>query len=201
MPELAGANVYEALSSMLGSANQNIVMLVMGVFGLASLLFGYRLIKVFIFLIGFAVGAFVANLVHDSNVLFILLYGLCAGAIAIALWYLGIFLLGAICGLSLGVVLGINVTIVLLIFAIIGGILAIAIRKFMIIVSTSWNGASILAPILAYLFKITDSQIELFIALALTVVGIVFQYVTFKEKAVKESASAEQSKAEAGMEQ
>ena len=178
MPQFTGAQIHQLLSNLMGSQSHAVLLFVMGIVGVLSLLFGYRLVKLFIFLIGFAVGATIGYALNDSSTLHAILYGLVSGAIALLLWYLGIFIIGAVCGLLLAAYLDIKTPEVGYVFAIIGGILAIVVMKFMIIVSTSWTGASILAPIISYLFSITDSRVELLSTIVLAVLGIIFQYKT-----------------------
>ena len=178
MPQLTGAHVHEMLSHLMGGQNHAVLLLVLGVVGVLSLLFGYRLVKLFVFLIGFAIGALIGSAVNDSNALQVIVYGVISGAVALLLWYLGIFLIGAVCGVLLAAYLEIRTTEVVWTFAIIGGILAIVVMKFMVIVSTSWTGASILAPIISYMFRITNARVELVCTIVLAVLGIIFQYGT-----------------------
>ncbi len=178
MHQLTGAHVHEMLSHMMGGENHAVLLLVLGVVGVLSLLFGYRLVKLFVFLIGFAIGALIGSAVNDSNALQVIVYGVISGAVALLLWYLGIFLIGAVCGFLLAAYLEIRTTEVVWTFAIIGGILAIVVMKFMVIVFTSWTGASILAPIISYMFRITNARVELVCTIVLAVLGIIFQYGT-----------------------
>jgi hypothetical protein len=175
--QLAQADFYTILAGMLSGADQTVVMLVVGAFGAVSLLFGYRLYRAFIFFVGFIVGVLIAPHVQsEPNILVTILFGLISGAILVVLWYVGLFLLGAACGVVLCAALGINFPVLVFALAITCGVLAIVLRKAMIIISTSWNGASALAPMLASLFKVRDSNAETVIALILVTVGIVFQY-------------------------
>ena len=184
MPEqLTAENLYTVLAGMMSGADQAVVMLVAGVFGVLSLLFGYRLWRLFIFIVGFITGVLVAQFVQSNpNILVSVLFGLISGALLVVLWYVGLFLLGAACGVVLCAAVGIHFPVLVFAFAILCGVLAIVLRKAMIIISTSWNGASTLAPILASLFKIGDVNAVTVIALVLTVGGIVFQYMTSKNK-------------------
>ncbi len=178
MPQLTGAHVHEMFSHLMGGQNHAVLLLVLGVVGVLSLLFGYRLVKLFVFLGGFVIGALVGYAVNDSSVLHAVVFGVISGAVALLLWYLGIFLIGAVCGVLLAAYLEIRTTEVVWTFAIIGGILAIVVMKFMVIVFTSWTGASILAPIISYMFRITNARVELVCTIVLAVLGIIFQYGT-----------------------
>jgi hypothetical protein len=173
--QLAQADFYTILAGMLSGADQTVVMLVVGAFGAVSLLFGYRLYRAFIFFVGFIVGVLIAPHVQsEPNILVTILFGLISGAILVVLWYVGLFLLGAACGVALCAALGINFPVLVLALAITCGVLAIVLRKAMIIISTSWNGASALAPMLASLFKVGDSNAVAVIAVDLVTVGIAF---------------------------
>ena len=178
MPQITGAHLHQVLSSLMGSQNHAVLLLVAGVFGILSLLFGYRLVKLFIFLIGFAVGAALGFAFNGSSAMHAILYGLISGVASLLLWYLGIFLIGAVCGLLLAACFDIKTPEVGYVFAAIGGILAIVLMKFMVIVSTSWTGASTLAPIISYIISITNQRTEQIVTIVLAVVGIVFQYLT-----------------------
>ena len=60
--------------------------------------------------------------------------------------------------------------------AIVFGILAISIRKFMIILSTSFFGAELIAPVVSHSLDIGDRNTQLLVELALVVIGVAFQY-------------------------
>ena len=162
-----------------------IIIIIEVVYGLLSLLFGYRLIKFFIFVAGFLIGMTVANMLPDSNGFTVLLGGLIGGGLSLALWYLGIFMIGALAGVLFAIALGINVKEIFYVFAIVGGVLAIVIRKFMIIVSTSWSGATTLVPLAASLFRNHHDEKVLFvIELLVMAFGIFFQYKTSPKKTI-----------------
>lgn len=160
------------------------------IFGVLWLLFGYRLIKFFIFVAGFLVGMTVASILPDSNSFTVLLGGLIGGGLSLALWYLGIFMIGALAGVLLGIALGVNVKEVYYVLAIVGGVLAIVVRKFMIIVSTSWSGATTLVPLAASLFgNHPDERIIFILEILLMAFGIFFQYKTSPKKEVVAAAT------------
>ncbi|MBO7684978.1 MAG: DUF4203 domain-containing protein, partial [Kiritimatiellae bacterium] len=164
--QLAQADFYTILAGMMSGADQTVIMLVAAVFGAVSLLFGYRLYRAFIFFVGFIVGVLIAHHVQsEPNILVTVLFGLISGAILVVLWYVGLFLLGAACGVVLCASLGINFPVLVFALAIACGVLAIVLRKAMIIISTSCNGASTLAPMLASLFKVGDPHAEAAISL------------------------------------
>lgn len=153
-----------------------VILGVMALIGLASLLYGYRLWKAFIFICGFAIGAVIAAMVKESNVLVIIGCGLIAGLLSLVLWYVSLFLLGFAIGAGLLLLAGVTVWPILLIGGILGGILALVIRKFVIIVSTSLSGADMLVFVTFTALKLDDMKLYLVASIVLTIIGIICQY-------------------------
>ena len=135
-------NLESLLSGFAGNLNPAVAGSISVVIGLLALLFGYRLFRAYLFVVGFAVGTIAASAVTELPMA--LLCGLLAGLACIVLWYVGLFLLGAACGVLLTLALGITFTPLVVAVAILFGILAVVIRKLMIIVSTSWTGAGMI---------------------------------------------------------
>ena len=189
--------MQEYIQSILDNADLGaaypIVIVISVVIGLASLLYGYRLFKLFLFLAGFIVSAIVARLFVALPGA--LLIGLIAGAICMFCWYLGVFLLGATFGTILGVILGsalgLDELALLAVPAILFGVLAIIIRKFMLILTTSWNGASVLAFVTGPMLGLQNFSISLTLMVLLTISGIVCQYTltSGKEKTTEEASA------------
>jgi hypothetical protein len=122
--------------------------------GVVYCLFGYRIFRIILGILGFILGASMGaaiafNLFCRAQVLIILagLVGGIAGAVLmVVVYFIGIFLLGAWLGSLLGVLLtgggGSTVeTVIILILAVIGGIVAVMFQKLMIIISTSLSGS------------------------------------------------------------
>ena len=115
--------------------------------------FGYRFFKVLLALLGFVIGGAIAGGVgyaisdQQGTVLVYALIGGIVGAVLLyALYFVGVFLVGALFGLAIGEILyafshSSPSSAVLLILAIIGGIAALLIQKFIIILATSFGGA------------------------------------------------------------
>ena len=89
-------------------------------------------------------------MLSDGREMIALLIGLVGGvmgaAFMVTLYLVGIFCLGAVLGVSLGIMITAGTgnssePVILLILAITGGIAALIFQKFIIIVSTSFNGA------------------------------------------------------------
>jgi len=123
------------------------------IIGAIQCFFGYRLFKFVLGLTGFIVGGVLAASIGyemSQKEVVALLSGLVGGvigaALMVALYFVGVFLIGAFLGGVVGVALfataGINPELaVLLILGVIGGVVALIFQKFMIIVSTAFIGA------------------------------------------------------------
>ena len=142
--------------------------------GLLALLCGYQLFRLFIFMAGFAVGTVVIGLFAEVPVA--ILGGLIVGALCCALWYLGVFVLGAVLGFLIAMALGIRERFVIIAFACIFGMIAIAIRKFMIIVSTAWFGANLITSAISKLLGLNDMFLRVGISIVIMIFGVICQY-------------------------
>ncbi len=123
------------------------------VVGLAQCLFGYRIFRVLLAITGFILGGLLAGyFVYDLTqsaalgVVAGLVGGLLGGALLAGLYFLGVFVIGAIFGavapLALFALLGGSApTWVVVLLALIGGVLAVLVQKLMIILATSFGGA------------------------------------------------------------
>ena len=150
------------------------------VVGLLALLYGYRLVRLFIFLTGFAIGTVVLSLFTEVPVA--ILGGLLVGVICCALWVLGVFVLGAVVGVLLIAALGVDEQTVFIFGALLFGLLAVIIQKFMVIILTSWSGANLIVPVAAGLIGGGDMLTEFAVTVAVTIVGIVCQYTVTSGK-------------------
>ena len=181
--------------------------------GVLACFWGYRIVKVILGIMGFA-GGFVggwtaaASLAPGHDVIALvsaLLGGVIGGVLCVWLYFLGIFLLGA----SAGVVVAGAVfagmgheaqPIFLVVSAVSFGLLALALQKFMIIVSSAFSGSYLIA---AGLLRLASSgrntaplwfdgaekgwaEVMVYVALAFWlgcgVVGARFQYRSGRKK-------------------
>lgn len=156
------------------AAAPNAVAVACVVVGLLSLLYGYRLFRLFVFLGGFVVAAALAALF--SNGLVPLIAGLVAGVLCLAFMDIGVFLVGALLGGLVTVTGGVDNQIVLIAAGIVGGIVALTLRKIMIVLSTSWSGAYLLVGVLSGVAGVADLKVLAAIQIVLTIVGVVCQY-------------------------
>lgn len=171
---------------------QPILVGISAIAGLLSLLYGYRLVRLFVFLVGLALGSCIAGFFTDTPTA--LLIGLFVGATCCVLWYLGVFAIGAALGMVVAFVMGLHDSVYISVAALIFGSLAIAIRKLMIIISTSYFGASLMVGGVAPVLGLHDMIIQLFISLVVTIVGIICQYsVTDGKGKVPEASSVSSS--------
>jgi len=179
--------------------------------GLLICFFGYRMLRFVLAIAGFIIGAsFVAGfgftLTDGKEILVILIAavagGLIVGALFLFLYTAGVFLVGAIFGILLfsGIIGFVNSNtspILYILPALVGGILALLLQKFMIILITSFAGAwvSVMAVLyfissdfsplsLEFLDSIGENQTYriVFSWLALGVLGFITQYIIFPKK-------------------
>lgn len=144
------------------------------VVGLAALLYGYRLFKLFVFLAGFAIGMSVGQLFTNTPVA--ILIGLVVGALCYVLWFIGVFLLGAAVGVIVAFSIGLRDSVAVAVVAVACGCLAVAIRKLMIIIYTSYFGAGLLIGATAPALGLHDMTAQVVLSLLVAVVGVVCQY-------------------------
>jgi hypothetical protein len=121
--------------------------------GVIQCFFGYRIFKFVLGMTGFLLGAALAGVVGyniSQQVITGVFAGILGGVIGallmFALYFVGVFLFGAFLGGVLGATLygmaGSNPEpVALIILAVVFGLIALVFQKFMIIVSTAFNGA------------------------------------------------------------
>lgn len=176
--------------------------------GILSCFWGYRIFKIILGIIGFILGAYLAGSVgiyftHHIGLVTIIaaiVGGIIGASLIASLYYVGIFILGAVGGWLLGVMItgaaGHQIHLVLLIvIAIACGILAVIFQKLIIIVSTasygSWNIVSGLFaffgggfttirvfryPAILLNYGGSSYYLILLFWLLLTIAGVIFQY-------------------------
>ena len=149
----------------------------MAVFGLASLLLGYRLFRIYLFILGSIVGFMATGLIAgDANggVALQVVGGVLSGILVIFCWYVGLFLLGVLVGFMALMMMGAPMAVCTVGGGVCGG-LAVAVRKFMIILSTSLMGAEGIVVALGGVAGM-DSRDSLVLTLAIMLLGVFFQY-------------------------
>jgi hypothetical protein len=145
------------------------VALVLFGFGIVNTFFGYRFFNLLVALWGFAFGAGIGlTLFANAQPMVIVVIAAVCGFIMALLSYfilrIGVFILGAIFGVSIAYTLlmvlnlpveaeGVSL-IIMLVAAVIGGLLALAVQKTLIIIATAFTGASML--VYAVLLLIPD---------------------------------------------
>jgi hypothetical protein len=124
--------------------------------GLLECFFGYRVLKVVLALVGFAIGSATAYGVAklagqpDSTAVIVgVISGLVGAGLLVLFYFAGVFILGAGFGLALAVVVGQAfgiqgpaMTGLAVGMALVGGILALVIQKLLVIIATSFGGAA-----------------------------------------------------------
>lgn len=131
--------------------------------GIANCFFGYRIFRVLLGIIGFVAGAagglaivqaLIAERVITTSgpllyqILGVLIGGALGAVLLIFVYFIGIFLLGALMGLLIGTYAaqalsaGDDVTLIAgIVLALVGGVLALIIQRVIIIIATSISGA------------------------------------------------------------
>jgi hypothetical protein len=171
--------------------------------GALQCFFGYRIFKFILGLIGFLLGGALAGSISytfSQEEIFTPLLGLVGGfigtALMVALYYVGVFLIGALLGGILGIVLYAVAEsnpdpAAMLILAVITGVIALIFQKLMIIVSTGFGGAwsvvigiayyiadSVYLSNLEQIFRSGGSHLYAILLswLALGIIGVIVQY-------------------------
>lgn len=168
---------------------QPLIVIISLVVGLSALLYGYRLFRLFVFLAGFALGTGIAFFFTDTPTA--IAVGVVTGAICCVLWYLGVFVLGASLGAIVALAAGLGDSTAVVMVAVIFGFIAIAIRKLMIVVSTSYFGATLLVGTITPIMGCRDMIAQLVMSLVVAIVVVICQYsVTSGKGYVSEASSA-----------
>jgi hypothetical protein len=187
--------------------------LVLFLLGILNCFFGYKFFKVLLGVAGFIIGGYICGRIAyaiNPTESFAIAVGVIGGIIiavtAFIFYYAGIFLAGALLGLTVAVSLKLdfdNITnlALILVLVISGGILAVIFQKFMIIISTSFSGAFFVINSIFYTYNFftgkhydlekhfayikTNNNLYLVIILIsviLGIAGIIFQYRTDEEE-------------------
>jgi hypothetical protein len=142
--------------------------LVLLVFGVVNCFWGYRIFRVVLALWGFVLGAAIGvALAGDSGTLMVVFVALVGGLIGagvfVLLYFVGVFAAGAILGFLLtaslmNVVMPEPNAFVAVIGALVVGLLALAVNKLIIILSTSFAGAWSLVQAAALMFSTAQAD-------------------------------------------
>jgi len=199
-----------------------IPMLIASLLGIVVCLYGYRIFKILLAILGFVVGfalSAAAGIAQTGSEAAGLLLG-CGGGIICAflfrlLYPVGVFLFGAvICGAAGGI--GCDDAVAGIVFGLIGGVLALVIQKFAIILLTAFAGAeAIISSFAFFIFgneliplqawqnmtsdfpEYLDSQVtqqltKWGLCLIVGIVGVVFQYRNIARVKAKEPTEAKE---------
>lgn len=137
-----------------GFLSSFVFMILTVLFGILSCFWGYRAFKVVLGVVGFGIGAYLgastgAYFTGGFGVIAViagLIGGLIGAALVTIVYFVGIFVLGALFGWVIYTMIAGAVgygpqVILLIVLALIGGILALFFQKFLIIVSTAFIGS------------------------------------------------------------
>ena len=201
-----------------------IPMLVAFFVGIVICLYGYRIFKILLAILGFVVGFALSasgGMAQTESEAAALLLG-CGGGIVCAflfrlLYPVGVFLFGAvICGAAGGI--GCEDAIAGIVFGLIGGVLALVIQKFVIILLTAFAGAEAMISSFAFFIfgneiiplqawqnmtsnfpeylvaQVTQPLTKWGLCLIVGIVGIVFQYRNIAKVKAKESTEPQEQR-------
>ena len=177
----AFANILQNLH--VNQVGPGVAVPVLLVWGLVSLMFGYRLYKAYLFFVGFVIGCSLAGLYLKPDavgILAMLAAGAVCGALCVVLWFIGLFLMGFAIGFLLPMALGAPAAFLPLniVLGVVCGVLAVVLNRFMIVLSTSWSGAGSLVAAGSLMVGETPSPAaEIALMVTLTGLGFLFQYV------------------------
>jgi hypothetical protein len=137
-----------------GFLASSVFLIISVLFGILACFWGYRAFRVVLGIVGFAAGAYLGALAGAFFTggfgLIAIITGLIGGLIGAVLvslvYFVGVFVLGALCGWVVYTMIagaaGHGPRIILLVvLALVGGILALVFQKFLIIVSTAFIGS------------------------------------------------------------
>lgn len=187
--------------------------LVLFLVGVLNCFFGYKFFKVILAAAGFIIGGYICgriayaiNPTESFAIVSGVIGGIIIAVIVFVFYYAGIFLAGALLGLSIAMSLKLNfdnVTnlAILIVLVISGGILALIFQKFMIIISTAFTGAFLIVNSVFYTYNYyTGHRFEveqyfeyvrthdnvylvlILISIILGIAGIIFQYRSDEEE-------------------
>ncbi|MDD4011001.1 MAG: DUF4203 domain-containing protein [Sphaerochaetaceae bacterium] len=162
--EAAFANLVGRIPSISGTA-LGIVYCALALLALLFIFFGGGLFKLLLFIVGFLAGASIgleafAGLPDTWYLILSGVLGLVLGLLANWLQYIGIFLIGAFGGLLAVVMLGFDETLYLIIGLVVGGGIALLVRKFIIAISTSLFGSFLLVGSVSNAILVFQSQAQ-----------------------------------------
>jgi hypothetical protein len=138
----------------LNTSSTLLIALVLICFGLLNCFFGYRIFRILLAIYGFVLGALVgiivAGTIAPGQTLWLIVGAIAGGAIGavlmIVLYFVGVFVIGALGGAllanAIGTILGITMpTVVVIIAAVVVGIIALIAQRAVLILVTAFAGA------------------------------------------------------------
>lgn len=179
----------------------NTIIIIQIIFGILQCFFGYKIIRIILILTGFIVGFYATYFLNvdigpELNSYRQLIGGVIGAVLFGVLYKVGIFLIGALLGYILSILFTNDPT-ANGIVAVVAGILALIIEKFMIIAATSFSGAWAIIKGVDYYLTMNTSLAEwdlfdfiyiiprpsmLVAWVILGIVGMVVQYRMFGKK-------------------
>lgn len=167
------------------------------VYGLVNALFGYKLFKIVLAIVGFLTGAVIGAVVslfllEDSTgavILCTLLGGILGAVLAVVLHRLGVFISVGAMGFCVFYV-ATQVWFVALVIGIVCGIIAVFLEKYAVIVSTSLSGGAIAGIGAGVLARLDSTGVILVTGLLIGICGIAVQLAMERRKPAAAAVAA-----------
>lgn len=175
----------------------------MVLFGLCNCILGYRLMRFWMMLGGFAAGCACGFLISNfmgldsggDTIILMLIVGVVLGAIAFFVYRLGVFLMGAGLGLCLGIYIlhptSSSVFFLCLLLGVAAGALTVRFSKGIIIVGTSLAGGAFAGFGISRLLEVPEIPNGIVISAGIALLGLVIQFAINRPK---EEPGKEESK-------
>ena len=161
----------------------NIITLIVAII---ACFFGYRLNKSLSAVIGLIVGfrlglTFLPGYIADQTMVYILsvIIGIIVGFLAYNMYLIGVFILCAMAAYTLCGNIGLNSnvrTFVGMVVGLIAGILGVNFTRLIVIIASSFAGASLLVETGFTMFNFQNSTLSLVLSIVLAVMGMAYQF-------------------------
>nr|WP_307990906.1 hypothetical protein [uncultured Niameybacter sp.] len=183
----AWEQVGEILEILMG-----IYLLVGGILALVQCFFGYKLLKLWIALIGGVFGGSLALLIGlvqgagDRALFYFIVGAIIGGFLAFKVYLIGVFFIGVLGGIMTAIILGIMMELgsgiigLALILGIVGGIAVLILQKPAIIIATSLGTGMQLVGIIGMLLD--NTMLGILLGGIITCIGMWYQFTSGKAK-------------------
>lgn len=164
----------------------DIINLITIIIAIVTCFFGYRLNKIIIAIMGLFIGfnlglTYLPIIIENQTIIYIIsaVIALIIGFTSYNLYLIGIFLICALAVYNICGTIGISEnlqTIIGLIAGVIAGVLAVKFTRPIMIIVTSFSGASLITENVFNILKFTNPIITLIITLIIATLGMLYQF-------------------------